>query len=795
MRNRRKLLCLMNVAAALVAMAFAPSPAPAAPVDFARDVRPILAAACFECHGSKQQKGGLRLDARGAALRGGVSGNTILPGKSADSVLLQRVRGHGDEDRMPLKKPPLSDEQIATIAAWVDQGAQWPDALAGDETKPELHWSFVKPVRHEPPAVQQAAWVRNPIDAFILVRLEKERIKPSPEAPKETLLRRLSLDLTGLPPTPQEIDAFLADASPDAYEKQVERLLASPHYGERWGRHWLDAARYADSNGYSHDNPRSIWKFRDWVLSAVNADMPFDRFTAEQLAGDLLPDPAKPAPTVDQRIATGFHRNTQINTEGGIDAEQFRVEGIIDRVNTTSTVWLGLTVACAQCHNHKFDPIAQKEYYKLFAFFNNCEEPELRLGTPEDDARGRRIDQLEAELQPFASNPDDPAIKAKRAELSKLRKLEKGVLTTLVLEERKGEPRKTHVLIKGDFTRPGETVTPGTPSVLPPLKAEKPTRLDLARWLTSEDNPLTARVVVNRIWQQYFGRGIVETENDFGTQGSPPTHPELLDWLATELMSPSTRSARSGQALSAWSLKAMHRLVVTSATYRQSSAARRDLAVVDPLNKLLARQSRIRLEAEIVRDVSLAASGLLSRKVGGPSVFPPQPEGVTSVGQVKHAWNVSKGEDRYRRGMYTFFFRNSLHPLLGAFDTPDATSTCTRRLRSNTPLQALTLLNDEGFVEFAQSLAGRVLKEGGADDADRVAYGFRLCTGRQPTDDERQTLLALLGKQAASFAAAPEDAKALNGKKAPVGVEAHRFAAWTIVSRVMLNIDETITRE
>jgi hypothetical protein len=289
--------------------------------------------------------------------------------------------------------------------------------------------------------------------------------------------------------------------------------------------------------------------------------------------------------------------------------------------------------------------------------------------------------------------------------------------------------------------------------------------------------------VVNRIWQQYFGRGIVETENDFGTQGSPPTHPELLDWLATEYIR------------NKWSMKAMHRLVVTSAAYRQSSAARPDLAVVDPLNKLLARQTRVRLEAEIVRDVSLAAGGLLSRKVGGPSVFPPQPEGVTSVGQVKHAWNVSKGEDRYRRGMYTFFFRNSLHPLLGAFDTPDATSTCTRRLRSNTPLQALTLLNDEGFVEFAQSLAGRVLKEGGADDADRVAYGFRLCTGRQPTDDERQTLLALLGKQAASFTAAPEDAKALNGKKAPAGVEAHRFAAWTIVSRVMLNIDETITRE
>jgi mono/diheme cytochrome c family protein len=748
------------------------------PVDFARDVRPIFAASCFECHGADKHKGGLRLDARKAALAGGVSGSNIVPGKSADSVLVHRLRGHGGEDRMPLKKQPLSEQQIATIAAWIDQGAQWPDALAGDDAEGKTHWSFVAPVRHEPPAVKDAAWVRNPVDRFILARLEKEGIKPSPEAPGETVLRRVSLDLTGLPPTPAEIDAFVADASADAYEKQVERLLASPHYGERWGRHWLDAARYADSNGYSHDTPRSIWKYRDWVIDAFNRDMPFDRFTAEQLAGDLLPNA-----TLDQKIATGFHRNTQFNTEGGIDAEQFRVESVIDRANTTGTVWLGLTVGCAQCHNHKFDPIAQKEYYRLFAFFNNTEEPELRLGTPEDDARGRRIDQLEAELQPFASNPDDAVIKAKRAELQKLRRLEKGVLTTLVIEERKTNPRQTTVLIKGDFTRPGEPVTPGVPSVLPPLKAEKPSRLDLARWLTSPDNPLTARVTVNRIWQQYFGRGIVETENDFGSQGSPPTHPGLLDWLATEFL-------KQG-----WSQKAMHRLIVTSATYRQASAARPDLAAADPTNKLLARQSRLRLEGEIVRDVSLAASGLLSRKVGGPGVYPPQPEGVTSVGQVKHEWKTSKGEDRYRRGMYTFFFRNSLHPLLGAFDTPDATSTCTRRLRSNTPLQALNLLNDEGFVEFAQALAARVLKEAPGDDAARVDHAFRLCTGRRPADDERQTLLTLLDRQAAAFTAAPEEASLLAGKLVPPGTDVNRFAAWTIVARVLLNLDETITRE
>jgi mono/diheme cytochrome c family protein len=790
--------------AAVTQSADAPTPSGQAaavpsPVDFARDVRPILAAHCYECHGPDKQKGALRLDSRAVALRGGVSGHTIVPGKSQASHILDRLRGLGGEDRMPFKKPPLTEPQIATLAAWIDAGAPWPDNLAGDDKPANLHWSFLKPVRRDPPAVKQNDWVRNPIDAFVLARLEKEGIKPSPEAPKETLLRRVSLDLTGLPPTPQEIDAFLSDTSPDAYDKQVERLLSSSAYGERWGRHWLDAARYADSNGYSHDNPRSIWKYRDWVVSAVNQDMPFDRFTLEQLAGDLLPNA-----TVDDKVATGFHRNTQINTEGGIDAEQFRVESVIDRTNTTGAVWLGLTVGCAQCHNHKFDPIAQKEYYRFFAFFNNSDEPELRFGTPEDEARGRRIDQLEAELQPFASNPDDAAIKAKRAELAKLRKQEKGILTTLVIEERKTSPRTTHVLTKGDFTRPAEAVTPGVPLVLHPLNVENPTRVDLARWLTSADNPLTARVMVNRMWQQYFGHGLVQTENDFGTQGTPPTHPELLDWLATEFMSPSTRSTRSGQAPPAlserseskgWSLKAMHRLIVTSSTYRQSSAARPDLATVDPTNKLLARQSRLRIDAEVVRDVALAASGLLSRKMGGPPVFPPQPEGVTSVGQVKHEWKESKGEDRYRRGLYTFVFRNSMHPLLGSFDAPDATSTCTRRLRSNTPLQALNLLNDEAFVEFAQALASRTLAEAPSDDAARVDYAFRLCTGRKPTEDERQSLLSLLEKQAKSFEASPGEAKPLSGKRAPKEMPPARFAAWVIVSRVLLNVDETITRE
>jgi mono/diheme cytochrome c family protein len=803
----------------------APAPAPGAKVvDFTRDIKPILNASCLECHNAKKTKGSLRLDAKALAMKGGTTGPSIVPGNGKDSYLVHRLRGMGDEDQMPLKKDPLSEGQIQLITTWIDQGANWPDDAAGTvaETK---HWSFVKPDRPEEPAVKDAAWSRNAIDRFILARLEKEGLKPSREAPKETLLRRVSLDLTGLPPTPAEIDAFLADASPDAYEKQVERLLASKHYAERWAQHWLDAARYADSNGYSHDNPRTIWKYRDWVIDAVGRNMPYDQFVTEQLAGDMLPDA-----TVEQKIATGFHRNTQINTEGGIDPEQFRIEAVFDRVGTTSTVFLGLTVACAQCHNHKFDPISQKDYYRLFAFFNNQDEPTLQLaGSPEDEKNNKRIAQLEsamkkaeagfakweasltdeqkAQLPPEAQaavmvEPGSRSKGQKAAvlvayaktdakyerwtnELADLRQKTAPSVTTMVMAERK-EPRTSSVFIKGDFTRPGDPVTPGTLTVLHPLKdvgGSYATRLDLTQWITDPENPLTARVTVNRVWQQYFGKGLVETENDFGTQGTPPTHPDLLDWLATEFMRQK------------WSMKAMHRLIVNSATYRQASELRADLAAKDPYNKLLGRQSRLRLDAEIVRDVALVASGLFSDKVGGPSVFPPQPEGATSVGQVKHDWKVSTGEDRYRRGMYTFYFRASLHPLLNSFDAPDRTSTCTRRLRSNTPLQALTLLNDEAFFEFAQALAVRVLKEAQGDDAARIEHAFRRCLARKPTAEESQVLTRLLQKQRGAFQKAPAEAKAVAGEKCPKEVHVTDFAAWTVVSRGILNLDETITRE
>jgi hypothetical protein len=705
-------------------------------------------------------------------------------------------------------------------------------AVAADKASKsdKTHWSLIKPVHPAEPQVQDASWVRNPIDRFVLAKLEKEGIRPAPEASPETLIRRVYLDLTGIPPTPVEVEAFVADKSPDAYEQLVDRLLASPHYGERWGRHWLDVARYADSNGYSQDNPRVIWKYRDWVIDAMNRDMPFDEFVIEQFAGDLLPNP-----TQEQIVATGFHRNTQINEEGGIDPEQFRVEAVIDRVATTGTGVLGLSLGCAQCHNHKYDPISQKEYYQFYAFLNNCDEPvmefyadpatqshvteidaalakrdatldervaawERSLKPKEIDAiqsihlRGalktpaaQRNDKQKKQLRETVRNMDDES-KRLVAERDSLKG--KGVsTTTLVMRERRDNPRETHVHIKGDFTRPGDLVTPGTPAVLPPVKARssEPDRLDLARWLVDKDNPLTARVAVNRMWQQYFGHGIVETENDFGTQGAPPSHPELLDWLATEFMS------------RGWGQKAIHRLIVTSATYRQSSNVRPELQTSDPYNHLFARQSRLRLDSEIVRDVALVASGLLSEKVGGPSVFPPQPDGVTNVGQVPKKWVVSTGEDHYRRGMYTFFFRATPHPLLDAFDSPNATLACTRRNRSNTPLQALNLLNDDAFVEFAQALAARTWREtqvGKQDDASRIDHAFELCTARKPSPDERQVLLKVLASQRESFASDKAGRKALAPKdKLPAGVEPKEFAAWTMVCRVLLNLDETITRE
>lgn len=752
-------------------------------IDFRRDVLPILSENCFACHGfdAKARQADLRLDTFAGATGEEDGPVAIVPGEPDESELILRIESNDADAVMP---PPeteskLTPDQRRILKQWIQQGAGY-----------AKHWSFEAPRPVTPPKLDG---VDHPIDAFIQTRLLQAKVTPSPRAAPETLLRRLHLDLTGLPPSVEEIDKFLGDAATDfdkAYNRVVEDLLESPHYGERWGRWWLDQARYADSNGYSIDAPRQIWKFRDWVIQSLNADMPFDQFTIEQLAGDLLPDA-----TQDQKVATGFHRNTQINQEGGIDREQFRIDSVFDRVATTGTVWLGLTIGCAQCHDHKFDPIAQREYYELFAFFNNQEEPRLKVYsdpvavpkliedlkaaekawdeyieahadeyqawesqlTDEEKKKMSRTVQKILDIDPTKRNADQKRqlfdievgkissdYQALKQTAEKLDGQVNGVATTLVMEERKS-PRKTTVFVKGDFTRPADEVVPGTPSILHEMESDSSylNRLDLARWIVSPQNPLTSRVIVNRVWQVYFGRGIVETENDFGMLGSLPSHPELLDWLALEFQERK------------WSLKELHRLIVTSHTYQQSSVAREDLAAVDPNNYLLGRQQRLRLEAELVRDVALSASGLLSSKFGGPPVYPPIPEGVMNRGQVNRSWKASTGEDRYRRGIYTFVFRATPPPSLNVFDAPDGFSSCTRRLRSNTPLQALTLLNDAAFVEFASALQKRIESEG-------LENAFRFCTGRKP--DERE--LAVLQKLDTQSAA-----------------------------RVLLNLDETITRE
>lgn len=807
----------MTVRAPLVAAFFAllasAAFTQAAEVDYIRQIKPIFTQSCVQCHGADKEEGGLRLDTVEAMRAGGFSGSMLRRQSDGENLLLQVITdSHEDIPAMPYKKTPLDAAQIALLTAWLQQGAPAPE---NEEPGRYIHWAYQPPLAGTVPANQRTDWARNPIDNFILHRLEAERIAPSDEADRVTLLRRVSLDLTGLPPTVADVDAFLADVRPDAYERAVDRLLASPHYGERWARPWLDVARYGDSNGYSIDAPRQIWKYRDWVIDALNHDLPFDQFVVEQLAGDLLPEP-----TMAQRIATGFNRNTQLNEEGGIDPEQFRIEAVFDRVNTFGTAFLGLTVACAQCHDHKFDQLSHKEYYQLFAFFNNTvseNEGVLRIpgeftkaeSTPADLESARAVlaaylEPLGAEVEAWAAtlSPEareklrpntrralelpwaqqslaqrratygafrqtDDSFRALNDEVTDLERKQPRPVTTLVMEELP-QPRETTVFVGGDFTRPSTPVKPATPAALPPLNVENPTRLDLARWVVDPKHPLTARVMVNRVWQQYFGRGLVETENDFGTQGILPTHPQLLDWLATEFI------ARG------WSLKALHRLIVTSATYRQSSEVRPDLAEIDPLNRLLARQHRLRLDAELIRDAALAASGLFVPKIGGQPVYPPQPDGVMNLGQVRRTWTPSRGEDRYRRGLYTHFWRATPHPALAVFDAADGFSACTRRMRSNTPLQALTLLNDQQFYEFALALGERVQREAPGDLSAQLTHAFRLCVARPPVPSELARLRELYDQQMAE------------GE----GSEAERRTdTWTTLARVLLNLDETITRE
>ncbi len=751
-----------------------------AKVDFKREVQPLLKAHCFQCHSGDQQQGGLRLDTKRFAMKGGISGLSILPGKIAQSLLLKRIEGKGGLSRMPLGFTPLSMPEAQLITTWIDQGALW-----DENAKEEIHWAYLKPVRKTPPSIKLKTWVKNPIDNFVLAKLESNGLKPSPPTSKEILIRRVTLDLTGIPPTPQETDAFLADKSIDAYEKVVTLLLASPHYGERWARPWLDLARYADTNGYEKDSRRSIWLYRDWVIDALNKDMGYDQFTIEQIAGDLLPNA-----TPSQKIATGFHRNTMTNEEGGVDQEEARWLTQVDRVGTTGSVWLGSTLGCAQCHDHKYDPFSQKDFYRVLAFYEHTAEPAFQSLPPELEARKTALQTEIHEMEERAKviRLTEEGAKAFFGKLESLKKELAALVpnSTLVMAEKTDNlPPSTFVRIKGAFLNPSEKVTAGTPAVLPPMAASSPqNRLGLANWLVAPENPLTARVAVNRMWEQCFGQGIVETSEDFGTQGRKPTHPELLDWLATEFVRQN------------WSQKAILKLIVTSAAYRQSSKVSSALLESDPYNKLISRGPRFRMEAEMLRDSALSIGGLLSLKMGGVSVFPLQPDGIWNVPYSGDQWITSPGEDKYRRGVYTFWRRSAPYP---AFVTFDATSRefCTiRRIRTNTPLQAMTTLNDPAFLEAARGLALRVRKEGGAELSDRISYAFRCCVSRKPTPLEASRIAMLHRQETKRYLEDANAAIKLIGMKLDAEPKIIAdYAAWVVLANVMLNLDETLTKE
>lgn len=775
-------------------------------IDYNRQVRPILSNTCFKCHGpdATHRQGGLRLDVPDAPLQLSDSGTTaIVPGKPDASELVRRVFSTDSDEVMP---PPDSDRRLKPedkelLKTWIAQGARF-----------QTHWSFVLPQRPPMPQVRNAAWPRNPIDHFILARLEAEGLQPTREADPTTLIRRLTLDLTGLPPTLADVDAFLADTSDQAYEHLVDRLLANPHYGERLALDWLDAARFGDTHGFHIDSGRDMTRWREWVIDAFNSNKPFDQFTVEQLAGDLLPNP-----TLEQKLATGFNRNHMINFEGGAIPEEYHNAYIIDRVNTTGAVWLGLTVACVQCHDHKYDPISQKEYYQLYAFFHNVPEngldgskgnaaPLIRVPSAEQQRRG---DELAAAIKDVESQlagpmPDKDGLTAKLAELKEAQAaLDKQVPTSMVMQEMP-QPRDTFVLLRGQYDKFGEKVSFGLPAFLPPLPEGAPNnRLGLAQWLVGPSHPLTARVTVNRYWQMIFGTGLVKTAEDFGSQGERPSHPELLDWLAVEFHTP-VKSPLSGVE-HAWNVKTLVKLIVTSATYRQSSAVTPELLAKDPENRLLARGPRHRLPAEFIRDQALAVSGLLNDRIGGPSVSPYQPPGIweelASRADGKN-WTgqeyvQSHGPDLYRRSMYTFWKRTAPPPSLVTFDAPDRETCVVRRARTNTPLQALVLMNDPTYVEASRKLAERVLTQGGATTEERLAFTFRLATARQPRDRELESLKSVLQRQREIFRANAEAATRLLGVgEAPRDdkLDAVELAAWTMVASAILNLDETLTK-
>jgi hypothetical protein len=816
-----------------------------------RDVLPILAEYCFACHGfdSGQRQAGLRLDQRDEATATLGSGEVaIVPGNLEQSELWARVVTKDHDLQMPPVDTGkrLSNDDRETLKRWIQSGAEY-----------EKHWAFLTPEKAQPPDVPG---VGHSIDRFVRAKLQDADLQPSSPADRSVLIRRVTLNLIGLPPSPEEVGVFLEDKETGALERVVDRLLQSPHFGEHWARWWLDLAHYGDSDGYLQDFLRPVaWRYRQWVVDAFNADMPFDEFTIQQLAGDLLPDA-----TVSQRMGTGFLRNTLSNREGGADLEEFRINQVLDRTMTVGTTWLGLTVGCAQCHDHKFDPVSQTEFYQLFAFFNNADEVNFNAPLPDEaeeyeaareDYNRQRAALIAPVAEPLAalqaewekeilfaeSNPGvdfmwdrqlellglqwgqnlgegqleglnilriptDQRTKDQRnrlldyflasgsrpysdrfaaLKLSALReKLDKLATALPPVTRAPGMMksvvhRPTWVHVRGDYRRHGDPVVPGTIAALPPMDAPStPDRLELARWLVSPEHPLTARVTVNRLWQELFGRGIVATSENFGVRGDAPSHPQLLDWLAVDFVE------------NGWSIKSLLREIVLSQTYRQSSDVRDDLAGRDPLNLLLARQTRLRLSGEAIRDSALAVSGLLSRKVGGPSVKPPQPSSVSKDGY-NNTWEPSTGEDRYRRGLYTFLQRTSPYAQFVTFDLPDISGSCTRRERSNTPLQALTLLNDPVFMEAAQLLAIRILNEVPDDDeVQRIDRAYLLAFGRHPHAEEAQRLMEYLKQQRNILNAEAESAAALLENTARKD-----GAEWVMLSSVLLNLDEFIHRE
>ena len=752
----------------LLATVFLCSMASGEQLDFARDIRPVLSDACYHCHGpdAKVRKAKLRLHDRAAALETGVLTN---------GEMLRRLTSDDPDERMPPvdSNRPLRDADRAKLVEWLRAGAAWPSD--------DRHWAFVPPKRPRLAKVRDADWSRNGIDHFVLARLEREGLAPSPEAGKATLLRRVTLDLTGLPPTLAELDAFLGDQSPGAYAKAVDRLLDSPRYGEHMALGWMEASRYADTDGYQNDRLRYMWVWRDWLIRALNDNMPFDRFITEQMAGDLIPDR-----NFFTQVATGFNRNHRINSEGGSIPDEWIVEYVADRVETMGTMFLGLTLTCSRCHDHKFDPLTQKDFYRLFAFFNNIDEAGLgpnNGNSPPFIEVPKRWPILSAEEARFVV----PApMKIKVVQTSVPRPQPGATNTVMVLHELP-KPRDTYRLERGLYDQPdkSERLHPATPPVLGPWNERWPrNRLGLARWLVDPAHPLTARVTVNRLWQRYFGLGLVKTSENFGVQGELPSNPALLDWLATEFVRRD------------WNLKAMHRLIVTSATYRQRSTASRKLQRRDPENRLLSHGPRKRLTPYAIRDAALFTSDLLNGKIGGPSVKPYMPPGIwKSISNA--SYKQDKGDKLYRRGIYTYWRRTVPPPTMMTFNAAAREICIVRNDLTTTPLQALTMLNNKTFVEAARFLAERMMQDKGQRPRQRVAEAFRRVTSRAPRKAELDLLMKDFSFYLKDFREKPNAAKRLMSvgeKLRNPRLPAAQLAAYALVANTILNLDETITQ-